>query len=168
MKLWKTSALVAMCVVMLTLAAFADTLTLKDGTVLEGKIIEQGSSYWVKTADGKTQMIAKDRVKSWDKGATAAKPVTPPTGSPTASGAAKQGNSAAPSSGFGAIKAKADRVEQPILAVQMLEKWIDDNPSSPDLATAKTELGKWEKLAKDNSEKINGKWVGGDERKKLI
>src|SRR5437868_554644 len=88
MKYWKTSVLATLCVVLFALAAFADTLTLKDGTVLEGRVIEQTNAYWVKTADGKTQMIPKDRVKSWDKNASSgsAAPVTPP---PAASSAAK-------------------------------------------------------------------------------
>jgi S1-C subfamily serine protease len=41
-------------------------------------------------------------------------------------------------------------------------------PIRPSSADAKTEMEKWRKLDKDKAEKINGRWVGGEERKKLI
>ena len=45
---------------------------------------------------------------------------------------------------------------------------MDANETAPDIETAKAELEKWKKLDADKAEKINGKWVGGEDRKKLI
>src|SRR5439155_15449851 len=71
-------------------------------------------------------------------------------------------------SSFAAVKSKADKAESPILAVSLWEKFIESNPSADELAAAKVELAKWQQLEKDKAEKINGKWVGGDEKKKLL
>src|SRR5438874_1274579 len=70
---------------------------------------------------------------------------------------------------FAATKAKADKVESPIIAVQLWEKFIDAKPapSPADLEAAKAELANWQKLQKDKAERINGKWVGGEEKRKL-
>src|SRR5260221_7804424 len=35
----------------------ADQLLMNDGTVLEGTILSQGDKYWVKGADGKSQIV---------------------------------------------------------------------------------------------------------------
>jgi len=41
-------------------------------------------------------------------------------------------------------------------------------PDSPDIATSKQELVRWKKLAADGAEKINGAWIGGEERRKIL
>jgi tetratricopeptide (TPR) repeat protein len=69
---------------------------------------------------------------------------------------------------FLTVKSKADRVESPIIAVQLWEKYLDMNPPAADLDAAKTELAKWQKLDKDKAERINNKWVGGAEKKELM
>jgi S1-C subfamily serine protease len=69
---------------------------------------------------------------------------------------------------FANAKQKADKVEVPLAAVGIWQAFIDSNPNSPDLEAAKAELEKWKQLNKDQAEKINGKWVSGEERKKLL
>ena len=46
-------------------AARAATLTLNDGTVLEGTIIKTADGYWVKLSDGSSKIVAKEDVKSY-------------------------------------------------------------------------------------------------------
>ncbi len=164
-----------LCLSVCTVAVLADTLTLKDGTVLEGKVIPQADSYWIKLASGETKTIPKSLVANLTKGD--AKPVTaPPTATPTtpvppapAAPSSPAGSAGgATSTAFAAIKSKADKVDEPVVAVQMWDKFLDSNASAADLAAAKTEKANWEKLQKDNAERVNGKWVGGEERKKLL
>ncbi len=69
---------------------------------------------------------------------------------------------------FSTTKSRADHVDAPLAAVGLWQQYIDANPNAPDLADAKAELEKWKALDKDHAEKINGKWVGGEERQKLL
>src|SRR5271154_1216759 len=46
-------------------AASAATLTLNDGTVLEGTIIKTSDGYWVKLSDGSSKIVAKEDVQSY-------------------------------------------------------------------------------------------------------
>lgn len=156
-----------LCLLASCAIALADTVVLKDGTSVQGTIIKFGNQYRVKQADGTTKIIPEAEVKQIIKGGTGAAagsgaapsagkpPVTSP---PTAAGGAS----------FQATKSKADRVEAPIVAVSIWEKFIDSNAKSPDVPAAKLELEKWQKLQKESAEKINGKWIGGDERKELL
>ncbi len=41
-------------------------------------------------------------------------------------------------------------------------------PTAPTSPRRSQELDRWKKLAKDGAEKINGRWVGGQEREKII
>jgi S1-C subfamily serine protease len=139
--------------VLLALASLApaDVVNLKNGTSVEGTVIKFGNQYRVKVADGTTKIINESDVVSVTKGnAAASSPGVAVTGS------------------FNATKARADGVDAPILAVSIWEKFIDTNPSPTDLTAAKAELDKWQKLEKDNAERINGKWVGGEDRQKLL
>jgi S1-C subfamily serine protease len=146
-------------------AAHADTLKLRDGTTVEGTVSVIGTTYTVKLADGTTRKINKSEIAEHTKAApvaagkgAAASADTPPTVAPAVSGGAA----------LMTVKSKADRVESPIIAVQMWEKFLDGKPDPADAETAKTELAKWQKLEKDKAEKINGKWVGGAEKKELL
>src|SRR5437762_8607648 len=88
----------AFCVCLFTLVSLADTLKLKDGSTIEGRVIQQGDRYWVKLADGSTKYIAKDQVLTWTKssapGAAAGSPGA--TIPPAAAGAATKASAAAP------------------------------------------------------------------------
>lgn len=143
----------------------ADTIKLKDGTEITGTVIEQTDSYWVKTPDGQTRTISKDDVDSVVKG------------NPTDASGTPQSNANTPDSdsqGTGGslalqqVKEKADRCEQPIEAVTLWQTFLDGNPPAEDAAIAKTELAHWQDLEHQNAEKINGKWIGGAERQKLL
>jgi S1-C subfamily serine protease len=154
-----------LCAVLLlctALAASADRITLKDGTVLDGVAIQQGDKYWIKTTDGGTRTVAKADVASITKGSGAADP-TP--AAPTAGAAvpAVTGGTA-----FSAAQRRALNVNTAMAAVSIWQKFVDDNPSDPDLASAQAELERWKKLADDGAEKINGKWVAGAERKAIV
>ncbi|HVT90484.1 MAG TPA: trypsin-like peptidase domain-containing protein [Tepidisphaeraceae bacterium] len=136
-------------VVVLPCVLRADTVVLKNGTSVEGAVIKFGTEYRVKLADGTTRIIPEKDVATVGKsGATAAGP----------SGSAS----------FNSTRARAEAVDAPVLAVTIWEKFIEANSSSADLPAAKTELAKWQRLQNDHAERINGKWVGGDDRKKLM
>lgn len=182
----KTIVVALFCLTVCTVCVLADTLRLKDGTVLEGKVIEQPDRYWIKLTDGTSKTVLKKDVASLERGD--AKPAVPggatPPANPTKSPATPAGgagaatpvpmtpNAPAAAAGattdFATTKHKADRVDAPIQAVQLWEAFIKGNPKSPDLAAAKTEKDNWEKLKKDNAERINGQWVGGVERKRIV
>ncbi len=137
----------------------ADTLTLNDGTTLEGSVVSQGDRYWIKiTSTGESRFIPKAEVKSWSRqkasdsaGAKSSAPANP-----------------AASPGFQETKGRAERVDAPLVAVGLWQSFIDANPDSADLAAAKTDLEHWKTLDAQHAEKINGKWIGGKERKELI
>lgn len=139
-----------------------DTLHMKDGTTMEGRVIDQGDKYWLKDANGETHMVDKSIVSSWTRGDAA--PATPSAGG-TATPAAP---SYSGSSSFATAKSKADLVDSPIAAVGLWQNFIDGKPSAADLTAAKAELKHWQELMDGNGEKVNGKWVWGDDREKLL
>jgi S1-C subfamily serine protease len=176
----KTVLVALFCLTVCTVCVLADTLRLKDGTVLEGKVIEQPDRYWIKLADGTSKTVLKKDVLNLERGdakpnkagvtvpggtAPAGKPAS---GTPISPGTPGGGSPAGASASFAAVKAKADRVDAPIQAVQMWEAFTATKPSQQDLEAAKSELARWEQLKKDNAEKIKGVWVGGVERKKIV
>jgi len=172
--------LATLCLLMIGAIVFADTVVLKDGTSIEGTVIKFGSQYRIKTADGQTKIVpeaqVKEVVKSGGKPSGGAPtgaggptntgaPTPPPKTTPTPTDAPKP---ASGSASFSATKSKADRVDSPVIAVTLWEKFIESKPAPPDLEAAKAELQKWTKLNKDNAEKIKGVWVGGVERKRIV
>jgi hypothetical protein len=56
------------CLAVCTVCVLADTLRLKDGTVLEGKVIEQPDRYWIKLADGTSKTVLKKDVLKLERG----------------------------------------------------------------------------------------------------
>src|SRR5438105_1128974 len=158
-----------LCLVVFSAVLCADTLTLKDGSTVDGKVIQQGEKYWVKLADGTTKYVAKSEVTNWTKAEAGKAPaVSAPVGTPIAPKGAPDASAAAQSVSFAAVKAKAEGVDSPVLAVQVWQKFVDSKPPAEELAAANAELAKWQQLQKDNAERINGKWVGGAERKELL
>lgn len=148
---------------LLALQSIGDTVKLKDGSSVEGTVIKFGREYRVRLADGTTRTIPEADVVTILKGSTADAPVAPAPGVTS-----PKPPPAAVSVSFTAAKQRADAVDAPILAVTLWEKWIDANPSAAELSAAQSELQKWQKLQKDNAERIKGKWVGGEERQKLL
>src|SRR6202034_196707 len=62
---------------------------------------------------------------------------------------------------------KAEAQETAAAALALWKKFLDANPNA-DKAAVQAELDKWQKLADDHAEKINGKWVGGPERDAIL
>src|SRR3954462_4013856 len=97
----------------------ADTLHLKDGSTVEGRVIDQGAAYWIKPANGASRSIPKDQVTSWEKEKSGA-PSPLPTAKPTAPGVApssQPANAAAAAQATGNFqqtKSKADKVDVPL------------------------------------------------------
>lgn len=148
------------CVVLAATLLIAGTtkLTLKDGTVLEGEAKRLASgTISIKTSGGLKLVPAGQVEKIEGDLAGGVAPGAPGGTPPVVTGKAGPN--------FNATKAKADRVDQPVLAVQIWDKFIEDNASSPDLTAAKAERAKWDALDKSKAMKIKGKWVGGDELK---
>jgi hypothetical protein len=69
--------LIVLCLGSIVSIAPGDTLTMKDGTKVEGRVIPQGDRYWIKLPDGSTKYIDKDKVASLTKGDSPAAPTTP-------------------------------------------------------------------------------------------
>ena len=143
----------------------ADQLILNDGTVLEGTILSQGEKYWVKSAEGSSQVIPKSDVKKYVKGSGA--PVVSGKGATPSTPGGATPVTPAVSADIAAVKRRAEAVEVPLTAVTIWLKFTESKPAAADLATAKTEMEKWQKLANDGAEKINGKWLSGEPLKEL-
>src|SRR4051794_36281169 len=132
----KNLLVMVVCLAVCTVCVLADTLHLKDGTTLEGKIIEQPDRYWVKLADGSgTKTVLKKDVASIEKGDAKPKPAAPATPTPAAPTAGAGAAVPAPKGGTGqvagstpagsvtagtspaflAVKSKADHVEAPVM-----------------------------------------------------
>ncbi len=165
-------AFVPLLLLFLAGLALGDVITLNDGTRLEGRVVPQGEKYWIKLTSGETKIVLKSDVASITKGAASAAPTVAPTpAAPTVSAPAAASPSptvASAAMSFAETKSKANLVDVPLAAVGLWQSFIDNNPASADLPAAKAELEQWKKLDADHAEKINGKWVGGEERKKLL
>jgi S1-C subfamily serine protease len=149
--------LVGLMGLLLVAGARGAKLTLNDGTTVEGTIIPQGDQYWVKTSDGNSQFIPASEVASYTPDADSS------GGSGTA-GAADQGSSPE----FRAAHNRAEDVQTPVAAVTIWQQFIEQNPSSADLPLAQDELKHWKDLAAQNAEKVDGKWIGGDQLKQMV
>jgi S1-C subfamily serine protease len=138
-------------------AASAATLVMNDGSTLQGTIIPTSDGYWIKFSDGSTKIVAREDVKSYS-GDTEAD-----TGSSDASP-----NPDDSAQAFRQARERADDTDSAATAVAAWQQFIDKYPLSPDLTTASQELQRWKTLASQNAEKINGVWVGGDDRRRII
>ncbi|QOV92154.1 trypsin-like peptidase domain-containing protein [Humisphaera borealis] len=143
----------------------ADRVKLKDGRVIEGTVIPQGSGYWVRSSDGQTYKLTKEEVVSIDKGAAAPAAGTPAAGTtPASPGAAPK-----IAVNFNVTKSRCTVVDSALAAVTLWQQFLDNAPeNSPDLPAAREEHAKWKALADSSAEKIKGKWIGGDERKAIL
>jgi S1-C subfamily serine protease len=145
---------------------WADTLKLKDGTHLDGKVMDEGTSYWVKGSDGQTHTIPKDSVQDWVRSNAPANPAAASASPLTGRG---QAASVPTGASFAAVKAKADKVDTPIQAVALWQTYLDDaHPSATEAAGAKQQLTYWKQMVDGHAERINGKWIWGAERTKLV
>ncbi len=138
----------------------ADKITLKDGTVLEGRTIKQSGGYWIKLADGSTQTVSNDDIATVERSVP---PASSDTGGSIGVGAQPGG-----SASLEVTKHKADAVDAPMAAVAIWQQFIDSKPSDEDLKVADQEMANWKKLADEGAERIRGKWIGGEEKKALL
>ena len=158
--------------------SWADTLQLKDGTSLQGRVMDAGTNYWIKDADGHSQTVPKESVQQWVKGDAAGAATVGPTAGPAAASATAEGGRGAAATlpggamaggaSFKAVKAKADKCDTPIQAVALWQSYLDAHPPAADAPPAKEQLAYWQQLVNGNAERINGKWVWGADRLKLL
>ncbi len=162
------SALLAAFVATVLLAAAgakADRVILKSGTVLEGTVIKQSSTYWVKTPSGESRQIPESEVASVEPGSHGSSAASPAAPAATARGAA----AAVPAPTYSFTTAKANSVDSALAAVTLWQKYVDSAaPTDTNLPAGQKELARWKALAESNAEKIKGRWVGGDERKAIL
>ena len=93
------------------IAVLADTLTLKDGTILHGRVLQNGNNYWIKFDDGSSKTIAAEDVAKFDS-----------------EQAGPGGSSTGPIS---TARARANNAESALAAVAIWGEFIDKNPNSP-------------------------------------
>lgn len=138
-------------------AVRADKVTLIDGTVLEGKTIRESDGFWFKGADGQTRHLDGTEVASVEKSAPPGIPAPGPSDSaPHASGSLL------------VTRSKAEAVDKPVAAIALWQQFINTNPPADDLKVANAELDRWTKLQQQGAERIKGRWVVGDDLKKLM
>lgn len=166
--------------------AFAqDTLIFKDGTVLRGNVMKNGREYWVELPNGSSRTVKEEDVKSFEKGAPAPKPA-PATSLPAATqpgaGTARTATTRpvatrpaapripAPIKGltFGQTRMKAEGCLLPKPAATLWQKYMTNNPEATDIEQAKKELEKWQKLVDQHAEKVDHRWINGEQRKALV
>ncbi len=157
-------------------SAYGDKLFLKNGTVLEGRVIKKADGYWIKLADDSTQTLAEDDVDRWVRSSAASSSGTPsPSATPRPAPEHRPAaDTPAPSTGgkskptLAAAKRRAEAVDLPLAAVTIWQEFIDSKPSADDLKTAQMEMARWKKLNEEVRERIKGKWVSGDEHKQIM
>ena len=69
---------------------------------------------------------------------------------------------------FATTKTRADNSDTAIAAVGLWQNFVDGKPAATDLIPAKAELKHWQEVLDGSGEKINGKWIWGEEHEKLI
>ena len=171
-----TLAAAAVAVGLLAPPAWSATVKLTDGTVLEGTVEPIGSGSYVKVTldDGGLKMLPADKIESVDGqpfGNAAAKPDT--AAAADADAPARGPAAAVPDAGqfradYDRILDRAERVDEPVKAVDMWERFLAQDGVPEALGTsAQRELDRWKLLYKDGAERIRGSWVGGEDLKKL-
>lgn len=154
------------CVLFASLS-IAATIKLKDGRVLVGEVKKIGNNYSILMPDGARQLVPVSQIATIDGKDPNASAAAGPSAGGTPAAPSKTPAAANAGNAFKIAKSKADRADAPIVALQVWDDFIQRNPTSPDLESAKAEREAWNKLYKDNAEKIKGKWVGGQELKDL-
>ncbi len=156
----------AACLAVAGLSLGASKIELRDGTVVVGEIRKIGNSYQIVKSDGSRMFLPVSEVLSIDGHAVAA-PATAPTEASKSPAGQNANAGDVTASAFKVTKSKADKTDAPIVAVQLWDAFIEKYPNSPFIDDAKKEREGWDKLYKDKAERVNGKWVGGQELKDL-
>lgn len=65
-------------------------------------------------------------------------------------------------------KYKAEAGDSAMNAMALWQAYVDAaSADNPDLPAARDELAKWKKMAEEGAEKVNGKWIPGEEARAL-
>ena len=139
------SLVFALSLLLLATSAPADRVTLKNGTVLEGDVIQQGERYWIKTADGKSHWVTFNQVLKIERDAPA---------SPDGDGSAA----------FRAAQGLATGGVSPLNGVAVWLRFLDNNPAPAEAAKAREQLEVWLTRAREGHEKLHGKWMTPQQR----
>src|SRR4051812_21500591 len=81
---------------LISAAAWAEKVTLKGGTVIEGTVMQVGDKYWIKSADGKTRTVASSEVASIGAAGATAAPATDAGKTPAAGAGTTAAGTATP------------------------------------------------------------------------
>ncbi len=73
-----------------------------------------------------------------------------------------------PNKPFEVVKADAEKVRRPYDAILIWQSYVDNAGPADKLPEAKAELAVWQQRKNDDAERINNKWVGGDELKAIV
>ena len=150
----------------------ADVVHLEDGTTITGEVKKIGSSYMIKTPDGRMQLVPEAKVTKVDTGDAASPGGTTPGAAKATASAGTAGASSAGATGFTGdywtLKNRADRVEEPVRAVTLWERHLARKDlGKAERDSAERELKNWKALYAANAERVRGKWMQGDELKAL-
>lgn len=154
----------AMCLIVLAFAvspAVSDTIKMSDGEELEGtlKPIGSGSYVQIKTEDGQIRLVSAAKIESVN-GA----PYGAAGGDGEGAGSARTGLGRE----YQSIKDRADRVDEPVRAVDLWERFLkQENITPAEKEAGEAELAEWKKLYQDGAEKLRGAWVSGEEIEKI-
>lgn len=98
--------------------AKAERLTLKDGTVLEGTVIQRGNDYWFKPADGgQARTFPAAEVESVGSGEVSVSTT-------------REGKSSPASANFESTRRRAEACDTPMAAVVAWQHFLDAAPAT--------------------------------------
>lgn len=134
---------------LLTSPAFAQTVTLKDGRTIEGKILEQNKDSIKIEVDGNAMTYYMDEVESVGKSAAPAAPAEPPAEETQASGAQEPAAQEAPAPTSGTLVSSSGKRELILKFIDvfgtreamtrnieaMMDALPQDNPQLKDIRT---------------------------------
>jgi tetratricopeptide (TPR) repeat protein len=130
-----------------SLAAAADTVRLKDGTLLEGSVRRSADGGWVVTSGAKSTSVTVDQIDSID-----VSPAAPATAMVR----------------LASLRRATDNIDDPKEAVVQYQRFVDQNRDPIATAEAKKDLDVWHDRVAKGATRVAGKWVLPDERAKLI
>ena len=151
-------------------SAWADTIYMTDGTVVEGTVKKIGSTYQIKTTDGRFLFVPEANVRKIEgeaagltdgkKTAAAGDEEPPEAGAEAAAGGF--------TADFYKVQDRARIVTEPVRAVTLWEQHLKrEDLSKAEREVAEGQLIYWRDLYQANAEKVRGKWVKGDELTKM-
>jgi len=132
----------------LATSAFADVIHLNDGTTLSGDIKRAANGWYITTADGKTQLLTVDEVKSIELA---------PRGNPKEVSASR----------LISLRHSSEAVSDIKVIIDRYEKFIEQNKGQPAEAEAVKDLAEWKERQTKGMVKVGTKWMMPEERAAL-